>query len=557
MTMMSQKRMASDPGSSFVDYAGKSVVVGPSARPLPGCVEDVAAGCARVVVASDAAAQMAASVAVLDKFIAQGRVIYGVTTGYGPLADNHIDPRRSDALQRNLVYHLASGVGAPLRWVQARSIVFCRLQALCQGHSAVSPRVIDMLAASLNAGLAPTVPEKGTVGASGDLTPLSHIALALMGEGGWMDKAGPVSTSDAFARMGQQPLALGPKEGLALVNGTSAMTGIAALNGVLALRLLKLGALLSFMNAEVFAAHSPAWHPLVGGARGQPGQQALHQFLWALYTAGSRLQPFGAQPALLEGEGDVRHDQVLPQDPYSIRCVPQLLGASLDMLSMHDDVVAREISAVTDNPLVFAHEEALIHAGNFFGQHVAFASDALANAATMIAILLERQIARVTDVAQNGGLPAFLQGNQTGLNSGFMGAQVTASALVAEIRTKAIPASIQSVPTNANNQDVVTMGTIAARKTADILADVARVAAIHALCMAQSFDLRLAQDASLPFGSMSAALRGHIRNFSTFLNEDRPLGNEIESLASAMSGPDFFEDAFADLPLVKDVLAQF
>ncbi|MEO0411354.1 MAG: aromatic amino acid ammonia-lyase [Pseudomonadota bacterium] len=534
-----------------------TVCLGPDQQLAIADLEAIAQGAMRVEISTAAKKATSASAGFLDALIAEERCIYGVTTGYGPLANNHVDPRCSDALQRNLVYHLASGVGAPLCWASARAVVTCRLQALSQGLSAVSHSVLDLLALSLNTGLAPVIPEKGTVGASGDLTPLSHMALALMGEGAWMDAKGLVSNAAAFARMDTQPLALGPKEGLALVNGTSAMTGIAGLNGAKMRRLLKQACLLSLMNAEVFQGHLSAWHPLVGAARGQPGQQAIHALLWLLTGQGSRMQPFEATPAKLQGSGDVRHDQLLPQDPYSIRCVPQLLGACLDMLETHDDVVGREMSAVTDNPLVFPQQSTLIHAGNFFGQHVAFAADALSNAAIMVAILLERQIARVTDVQQSAGLPAFLQGRQTGLNSGFMGAQVTATALVAEMRARGVPASIQSIPTNANNQDVVTMGTIAARSASAILADAGRIAAIHAMCMAQAVDLREAQSDKAGFSQVSLAMRDFVRTHTAFLGEDRPLSNEIETLADAMALPGVFADIFADIAFAKDALAQF
>ncbi|MEM9878222.1 MAG: aromatic amino acid ammonia-lyase, partial [Pseudomonadota bacterium] len=525
----------------------QAVSLGPDAKPTLGQAAAVASGRSTVHLTDAAHLAMAQSEAFLNDLIAQGRCIYGVTTGYGPLANNHIDPRCSDTLQRNLVYHLASGVGAPLPWLQARSIVFARLSALSQGHSAVSRQVTDILAASLNAGLAPVIPEKGTVGASGDLTPLAHVALALMGEGGWLDAGGPVENSAAFKRIGFTPLCLGPKEGLALVNGTSAMTGIAALNGVLARQAIVLTSVLSLMNAEMFSGHRAAWHPNVGAVRGQPGQQRMHQLLWSLSESSNMLQPFAPLPGQIGGEGAVRHGQIIPQDPYSIRCVTQLIGASLDVLETHDAIIARELAAVTDNPLVFAEQEVLLHAGNFFGQHTAFASDALANAVIMLGVLLERQIARITDVKQSEGLPAFLQGNQTGLNSGFMGAQVTASALVAEIRTQAIPASVQSIPTNANNQDVVTMGTIAARKTSAILADAYRIIAIQALCMAQAYDLRINECDCEDFSQTTRALHAYIRQHAAFLDVDRPLSSEIEGLAQAMQNPLLWHEIFADL----------
>ncbi|MEM8799257.1 MAG: aromatic amino acid ammonia-lyase [Pseudomonadota bacterium] len=546
--------LESDEGSPSV--AKPSVVTVGADCPLSlEDIETISCGIQPVQIADAASKKMAKSAEYLDSLVAQNLCIYGVTTGYGPLADNHIDPRCSDQLQRNLVYHLASGVGEPLLWQSARAVVACRLQALSQGLSAVSQTVPNMLAAVLNSGLAPVIPEKGTVGASGDLTPLSHMALALMGEGGWIDQYGEVDNATAFARLGFAPLQLGPKEGLALVNGTSAMTGIAALNGALLRRLIKWSCLLSLANAEVFNGHRSAWHPLVGAARGQPGQQIIHDVLWSLLQADAKMQPHDPTPKPIEGSGDVRHDQLLPQDPYSIRCVPQLLGACLDMLEHHDAIVSREISAVTDNPLLFADEETLIHAGNFFGQHVSFASDSLTNAAIMVAVMLERQIARITDVRQNEGLPAFLQGNQTGLNSGFMGAQVTATALVAEMRTKAAPASIQSIPTNGNNQDIVTMGTIAARRANEILADVSRVAAIHSLCMAQAIDLREQEGAQ--FSSATLGVRAMVREISPFLDDDRPLSHDIENLSQILKNREKTSEALENIQFVKDALGRF
>ncbi|MGI4730665.1 MAG: HAL/PAL/TAL family ammonia-lyase [Janthinobacterium lividum] len=520
-----------DPATGSFDAV---VIVGDTARPI-GLeeIEAVAAGAARVALHPSAVHRAAASEAMIARLVADRCAIYGVTTGYGPLADHHIDPVQGALLQRKLVYHLASGVGAPLPPGEARAIVVARLATLSQGLSAVRPELLHWLCALLNSGLAPIIPEKGTVGASGDLTPLAHMALAFMGEGAFWHAGVPAPAAAVLAGAGIEPITLGHKEGLALVNGTSAMAGIAALNGVRARRLLRIAALLTIAYAEVLGGHRAAWHPLTAVARPHPGQRRAAALLWALTEDAPRLIPFAPLPGRIVAAGadGVAHARMLPQDAYSIRCAPQLLGAVDDMLVHHDRIVGIELSSVTDNPLVFTDQDTILHAGNFFGQHVSFAADSLYNAVVMLGVWSERQTARLTDASLNAGLPPFLQGNATGLNSGFMGAQVTASALVAEMRAKSTPASIQSVPTNANNQDVVTMGTIAARRAGDALADTARILAIQAMGVAQAIDLRRRED-NRPFGVATSALHAAVRGISSFLDEDRSLSGEIEEIAA-------------------------
>ncbi|MEM7701920.1 MAG: aromatic amino acid ammonia-lyase [Pseudomonadota bacterium] len=516
----------------------KVVEVGEPTRPLTVWdVESVATGVKSVAVSELAVMAAVRSETFLQNLIADQRVIYGVTTGYGPLADNQIDASVGGELQRRLVYHLASGVGDPYSPDEARAIVLARLSTLSQGLSAIRPELLGWMAQCLNSDLAPAIPEKGTVGASGDLTPLAHMTLAFMGEGAFLANGESVPAKDALEGVGLEPIELGHKEGIAFVNGTSAMTGVAALNGARARRLLRVSALLTVAYAEALEGHRAAWHPASAIARPHPGQKRAADFLWRLSEGSERLIPFAPTPPRIDaqfGEDGVVHDQLMPQDAYSIRCAPQLLGAVDDSLRHHNDIVETELRSVTDNPIVFPDEETLLHAGNFFGQHVSFASDSLANAVSMVGVLAERQVARITDVTQNGGLPAFLQGKSTGLNSGFMGAQVTASALIGEIRAKSAPASIQSVPTNGNNQDVVTMGTIAARRARDVVKDVSRILAIEAMCLAQAIDLKLREDDSRAFLPASLAIRDIVREHSQFLEDDRPLSNEIESLADVL-----------------------
>lgn len=512
------------------------VTVGdPTRPPTLDEVERVAVGRARVALHPSALDRAAASEAMLERLCADRRAIYGVTTGYGPLADRQVDPADAGALGRGLVHHLASGVGDPLPPAQARAIVLARLIALSRGLSAVRPELLRWLRDALNRGLAPVIPEKGTVGASGDLTPLAHMALAFTGVdvGAFWRGDRPAPAASMLDEAGIRPLTLHRKEALALVNGTSAMAGLAALNGVHARRLLRASALLTAAYAEALGGHRAAWHPLAAEARPHPGQRRAAALLWRLSEDAPRLRPFSPTPPRLPNAfgSDRVALAALPQDAYSIRCAPQLIGAADDMAVHHDRIVECELSAVTDNPLFFPEEGVALHAGNFFGQHVAFASDSLHNAVVMLGVLAERQVARVTDATMNGGLPPFLTGGIPGLDSGFMGAQVTASALVAELRAKSAPASIQSVPTNANNQDVNTMGTVAARRARDAVADVARIMAVEALCLAQAVELRCREEGA-PFGPAGRAVLSFARARSRFLAEDRSLSAEIEAVAA-------------------------
>ncbi len=519
------------------------VVLDCGAPVSPALVEAVAVARAPVRIGEVAELAMARACACLDRLKAEHRLIYGVTTGYGPLARSYVGAGLNAELQRNLVYHLASGVGPLLPPDQARAVTVARLATLVRGHSAVRPQIAQALVALLNADFAPAIPAKGTVGASGDLTPLAHMALGLMGEGALIDPAGTVvPAAEGLKRIGILPVRLEDKDGLALVNGISATAGIAALNGVRALRLARLGLAAGLAYTEFLGGHREAWHPAVGRLRPHAGQVDAHELLWAWSKDAARLQPVAARPprhAPDLSDGTVLQDQPLPQDAYTMRCLPQLIGAVFDVLRFHDDIVTRDLNGVSDNPLVFPDVEAdrenadpvLLHAGNFFGQHGAFAADALTNAVIALAGLFERQIARLTDPALNGPYPAFLQARTTGLHSGFMGAQVTASALLAELRAKAVPASIQSIPTNGNNQDVVPLGTIAARRAGEALEDTTRIAAILLLCIAQAADL--SKDGP-PLSAKTRNLADAVRRYSAFLDADRPLSGDIATVAGAI-----------------------
>lgn len=482
-----------------------------------------------------AKARMAASQSLLEEMVSTERRIYGVTTGYGPLACHHVAPEHAGTLQRNLIYHLASGVGPEYGREETRAILSARIVSLSQGHSAIRIETMQFLLQCLEEDLLPVVPEMGTVGASGDLTPLAHLALGWLGQSEVHWRGQRMPAREALSACGLEPLELTFKEGLALVNGTSAMTGLAARNAVLSRRALDWALRWTACYAEALDGKAQAWDARFGQVRPHPGQQEAHRRLGRLILGSGRLEYSLDAPRLSThlAEDGLIPDQSLLQGAYSIRCAPQIYGAVLDVLEFHDRIVETELNSVTDNPIFFAEDAEVLHGGNFYGQHVAFASDALHMAVLKIAIHVERKIARITDCRLNGGLPAFLQPRQLGLQSGFMGAQVTASAIVAEMRSEATPASIQSIPTNGNNQDVVPMGTIAARKARRAIGHLYRLLAIDAMVMAQAMELRADRDSIAAAGFSPAAqhVHGWLRQTVAPLIDDRPLGSEIEALA--------------------------
>ena len=408
--------------------------------------EAVAFGRAEIALAPEARARTKAAHARLQEVIAQDRHVYGLTTGFGPLANRLISKDDGANLQQNLIYHLASGIGAPLAWAEARMMVLARLMSILQGLSGASEAAISRMLALLASPFAPRVPARGTVGASGDLTPLAHMVLALQGQSGFIDSAGaPVDRATALDALGG-PLDLRARDGLALVNGTSAMTGVAVLNVCAMARAQSRALAQSAVLAEVFGARMEAWHPLFAQVRPHAGQLWACEQLSALTLDAPRVAREFVALRVLSGAAGA--EPAALQDAYSLRCVPQLVGAAYDTAAFHQRVVECELSSVTDNPIfpdpALAPPAPALHGGNFMGMHVGLASDALAGAVLTLANLAERQIARLTDERLNAGLYAFLHDGPCGLNSGFMGAQVTTSALLAEMRAIG-PAAIQSI----------------------------------------------------------------------------------------------------------------
>ncbi|MEL6644556.1 MAG: aromatic amino acid ammonia-lyase [Pseudomonadota bacterium] len=492
-------------------------------------------GGTRAIALSDAArARCGAAFARLRRVIEEKRQVYGITTGFGPLANRLIDPTDTIQLQQNLVNHLATGTGPPLRWDQARAMVLARVLSLVQGASGVRPETIDLLIAVLNAPIAPVIPSRGTVGASGDLTPLAHLVLCLQGRGAVMDKSGRRLTGrEALTAIGQDPLDLRHRDALALVNGTSAMTGIAVLNAQAMQRAIDWSISISAVLAECLGARTEAWHAAFSDLRPHAGQVRAAAALRKRVDGSNCVQRASLVETTLDADVSDPGRARAAQDAYSLRCAPQVIGAVWDTVAWHNQVVATELGSVTDNPIfpVDADMPAL-HGGNFMGTHVALASDAAANAVGVLAGLAERQIARIADEGLNDGLPAFLSGGAVGLNAGFMGAQVTATALLGELRAIG-PASVQSISTNAANQDVVSQGTIAARFLDAKLGLLFEILAIAGLAAAQAMDLRLraGQDG---FSSHARQFLKSIRRHSATVEGDRPLATDIQDVAAIM-----------------------
>lgn len=517
------------------ELAKHEMILSGTLTPVEGF--SIVSGAVRPILSEQVRTRVSESHGRLQTALAERRHIYGLTTGFGPLANRLVDPDDGVILQQNLVHHLASGVGPHYAWMHSRAIVLARLNAIVQGVSGASLQTVEKLVALLASSLAPAIPSRGTVGASGDLTPLAHMVLCMQGRAGFLTREGAnVPGSEALAIMGLTPLDLSERDGLALVNGTSAMTGVALCNTVYATRLLNWAVALSAALAECLGARQEAWDPVFARIRPHAGQISVTQTLNALLTGATRLETTPIAQRKLDRDA-IRTEDRIGQDAYTLRCVPQVLGAARDVLDWHTSIVTTEINAATDNP-VFPEDgvEPALHGGNFMGQHIGLASDSLAQALCVMAGLAERQVARLTDERLNNGLPAFLHRGRAGLNSGLMGAQVTATALVAEMRAQGA-ASSQSISTNGANQDVVSMGTIAARGTARQIARCSEVLAILGLSVAQAMDiLRIQDDAR--FSDAANKMRSWVRERSPELEEDRPLGLDISRIAQAILDDD-------------------
>lgn len=465
----------------------------------------------RVEVSPGARQAMAAARAVVDQVVAGGDAapaVYGVNTGFGALAKVRISAAQVAELQRNLVRSHAAGVGAPLPRAAVRAMMLLRAAVLATGRSGARPVCCERLCDLLNAGVHPVVPARGSVGASGDLAPLAHLALGLIGEGDVEVGGEVLPAAEALRRAGLAPLVLEAKEGLTLLNGTQHMTAVGGLTVVDAEATCRIADIAGAMSLDALKGTARAFDPRVVAARPHPGQIAVAAHLRAL-LAGSAI-------------ADSHKDCGKVQDPYSLRCMPQVHGATRDVLAFARGVLEREAASSTDNPLVFVDTGELISGGNFHGQPIALALDAAAIAVAELANISERRIELLVNPNQSSQLPAFLAPDP-GLHSGFMIAQVSAAALVSENKVLAHPASVDSIPSSAGQEDHVSMGATAALKLATIHDHVRTVLAIELLCAAQGIDLRRPLTTTPRLEAIHTVIRARVPAMLV----DRPIAPDI------------------------------
>lgn len=435
--------------------------------------------------------------------------VYGVNTGFGKLANLRISKDQLDALQLNLIRSHSAGVGEPLAPAVVRLMLALKAASLARGHSGVREVVVDTLLAVHNAGLVPYVPSQGSVGASGDLAPLAHMALALLGEGHMLQEGRAVPALAALAQAGIAPLTLGAKEGLALINGTQTSTAL-ALDALLSFEpVLEAALVIGALTVDAARGSDGPFDPRIHALRRQPGQIDVAQYYRSL------LQGSEIRNSHLDGDDRV-------QDPYSLRCQPQVVGACLDQLRHCALVLVREANAVTDNPLVFAEDGVMIAGGNFHAEPVALAADAMALAIAEVGAIAERRIAMLIDSGVSR-LPPFLTAD-AGLNSGFMVAHVTAAALASENKSLAHPASVDSLPTSANQEDHVSMATFAARRLRPMIANTAHILGIELLAAAQGIEFLRPLRSSDVLEKVHALLRETVPP----IPKDRYLAPDIE-----------------------------
>ena len=487
-------------------------------------VARAAPGTLRLSLDVAAARRMRASRATIERLIRSGEPVYGMSTGFGRLAEVVIAPKDRRALQHNLIRSHASGVGEPLPREDVRAIMLLRANALARGHSGCRTRLVERLLDMLDRGIHPVIPEFGSVGASGDLAPLAHVALSLLGAGQAETDGEQRPMDDILVDIGLAPIELGPKEGLALINGTQATSALGVLALLAAERALDAAEASGAMSVEALLGTPEAFRPEIQAARPHPGQAASAARLRAL-IAGSEIRES-------HRVGDPR-----VQDAYSLRCIPQVHGAARSALGYARGILEVEINSATDNPLVFPEAEErtgesreVLSGGNFHAQIAAQALDLLAIAVADVASMCERRIERLINPDLSLGLPAFLA-RRPGLESGLMVVQVVVADLLSEMRVLAHPASVDSVPTSASQEDHVSMGLAAARKARRAVSCLERILAAELLCAAQGIDYRRPLRSSDGVEEVHALVRTRVAT----LAGDRSLTADLEALADLVA----------------------
>jgi histidine ammonia-lyase len=484
-------------------------------------LRDAWAAPVRLVLARDARAALETSARAVRNLLDSGRVVYGVNTGFGLLANTRISADKLDELQTKLVLSHCCGVGEALEPHVVRLVIALKVASLARGHSGVRPAVADALLALNEHDIRPIIPAQGSVGASGDLAPLAHLAAALIGVGHVEFQGQIMPADEAWRAIGRAPLALGPKEGLALLNGTQVSTALALDALFRAERVFSAALCAGLLGVDALRASRVPFDARIHEARGHTGQIEVARRARALL-----------------GDSEIRRshedcDKV--QDPYSLRCQPQVMGACLDLLRQAGRTLRIEANAVTDNPLIFPDDGVALSGGNFHAEPVAFAADMITNASCEIGALSERRTAILVDPKMSG-LPAFLV-RESGLNSGFMIAQVTAAALVSENRTLAHPASVDSIPTSANQEDHVSMATFGARRSVFIADNAARVAGIELLAAAQALEFHRPLKTSPALEDVWSRVRSVVAPWT----EDRFFAADLEAITDRVRAGAFID----------------
>lgn len=468
-----------------------------------------------VEMAKEAREKVDSARAVVDKLVRENRQAYGVTTGVGKLSDVRIEPAQNRQLQLNLVRSHAAGIGEPLSTQETRAMMLLRANSLAKGHSGVRRDVILMLCEMLNRGVHPVIPSQGSVGASGDLAPLAHLALALIGEGEACVAGERMVGAQALQRAGLTPLTLEAKEAISLINGTQAMLAVGAIAMATALTLARSADVIGAMSLDALRGTDVAFDERIHAVRPHSGQMQVAEGIRRLLQ-GSEIRASHLQCGRV-------------QDAYSLRCIPQVHGAVRDTLQFCRRTFAIEMNAAVDNPLVFARREGdgdVISGGNFHGEPLAFALDYLAIALSALAGISERRTERLVNPALNEGLPPFLAAD-AGLNSGFMMAQVAAAALVGENKVLAHPASVDSITTSGNKEDYVSMGMASAIKLKKVVENTTHVLAIEACTAAQALDFLL----PLRTSPLLQQAHARVRQVSLPLDQDRVLAGDLARVA--------------------------
>ncbi|MFB0506280.1 MAG: histidine ammonia-lyase [Thermodesulfobacteriota bacterium] len=470
----------------------------------------IAREAAGVTLTKEAETRIAEARKLVEKWVEEGRTIYGITTGFGALSDVTISKEDTRRLQKNIILSHSAGVGDFLDEETVRAVMALRIKDFCRGHSGIRLETVQCLQELLNREVHPVIPEKGSVGASGDLAPLAHLSLVLLGLGEVFFQGQRMSGGEALKRCGIQPLRLEAAEGVALVNGTQVMTAIGGLAVYDALRLSKMADIAAAMSLEVLMGTNVEFDPRIHLVKPHPGQIA----------AADNMCRITQNSEIISSHKDCSR----VQDAYTLRCSPQVHGASKDAIEYSRKVVETEMNASTNNPLIFPESEEFLLGGNFHGQHIALAMDFLSMAVSELANIAERRIERLVN-PQLSGLPAFLV-SDGGINSGFMIAQYTAAALVSENKVLSHPACVDSIPTSANKEDHVSMGTISARKCRDVVKNSGHVIAIELLCGAQAMDLFT----NMKPGEGTRVAYKIIRDAVRHLEKDRVLSEDIETI---------------------------